>query len=96
MGVAGDFTGNAAYFDMDHFFDRKAITSPGFGYDGRVGGDPSIQGQPEGGGGAMVKLDIDGQQRHFLLQGGQDRRVIEIMNQETLQPLADSVCHSKI
>jgi len=88
LGVGGDFTGNATYFGMSHLFDRNGHYVAGLGYDGRVGGDPSIAGQPEGQGGALVKLNIKGKQRYFLLQGGQDGRVMEIMNLATIKPLA--------
>lgn len=88
LGVAGEFTGNATYLGMSHVFDRDGYYVAGLGYDSRVGGDPSITGQPEGQGGAMVLLDIDGEERYFLLQGGQDSRVMEIMNLDTTKPLS--------
>lgn len=87
LGIAGDFTGNATYFGMSHIFDRNGHYVAGLGYDDRVGGDPALAGQPEGQGGGLVKLNIKGEQRYFFLQGGQDSRVMEVMNLDSIKPL---------
>ena len=87
LGVAGEFTGNMTYFGVNHIFMRDGTYVAAIGYDGRVGGHPSLQGQPEGQRGALVKLDIDGQGRYFLLHGGQDGRVIELLGLETIERL---------
>ena len=89
LGVAGDFTGNMTYFGVNHLFMRDGTYVAALGYDGRVGGDPSLQGQPEGQRGAIVKLNLDGADRYFLLHGGQDGRVIEILGLDTIKPLTD-------
>lgn len=87
LGIAGDFTGNMTYFGVNHIFMRDGTYLAAIGYDGRIGGHPSLQGQPEGQMGALVKLRIDDADRYFLLHGGQDGRVIEIMGLDTVKRL---------
>ena len=87
LGVAGEFTGNMSYFGVNHLFLRDGTYVAAIGYDGRVEGEPSLQGQPEGQGGALVKLNIDGEDRYFLLHGGQDCRVVELLGLDTIKPL---------
>ncbi len=87
LGVAGDFTGNMTYFGVNHLFLRDGTYVAAIGYDGRVDGDPSLKGQPEGQGGALIKTKIDGEERYFLLHGGQDCRVIELLGLNTIKPL---------
>ena len=87
LGIAGDFTGNMTYFGVTHLFQRDGTYVAAIGYDGRVDGDPSLQGQPEGQGGVLAKLTLDGNDRYFLLHGGQDCRVIELFGLDTIKPL---------
>lgn len=92
-GVGDDFLALQTYVGVTHIFRRDGM------YVGAVlGGGPSgrrdvsrkddrYAGQPEGQGGSFVKLKIGGKDRYFLMQGGHDVKVWEILGLDTLQDL---------
>ncbi|MFW5857214.1 MAG: hypothetical protein ACOCX4_04985 [Planctomycetota bacterium] len=95
MGVAGDYLATQTYMGVNHIFRRDGM------YIGAVLGggprgvlDPKLTdarytSQPEGQGGSFVKLTIDGEERHFLIHGGHDVRVWEVLGLDTLQDLPE-------
>jgi hypothetical protein len=90
LGVAGNFTGNMSYFGVCHLFQRAGIYVAALMRDGRTGGLGPDIGQPEGQGGQFVALrtEAGGPLRYFLLAGGQDGRVTEVLGLDTIQPLS--------
>jgi hypothetical protein len=91
LGVAGDFTGNMTYFGVCHLFQRETgLYTAALMRDGRTGGAGPDIGQPEGQGGQFVRLKTspDGPDRTFLIAGGQDSRVTEVLGLDTIKPLA--------
>ncbi len=91
MGFAGDYFGMMTYFGPNHIFTRDGGYVAAVLEDGRLGGRGAYEGQPEGQGGQFVRLDINGQERYFIIHGGQDSRVWEVMGLDTLQPLAGGI-----
>ncbi len=89
MGVAGEFLAHMTYFGVNHVFHTSGVYTAALLKDGRVQlGRGPYQGQPEGQGGTFVKLTLDGKDRYFVVHGGQDTRVWEVLGLETVEPLA--------
>ena len=88
MGIAGNYFAHMTYFGPNHIFTLDGGYVGAVLEDGRLGGRGAYEGQPEGQGGQFVKLEIDGQERYFVIHGGQDSRVWEVLGLDTVQPLA--------
>jgi hypothetical protein len=90
MGVAGDFLAHQTYFGVNHIFRRDGIYVAAVLRDGRLGGRGPDEGQPEGQGGQFVKLRTEpgGPDRYFIIHGGQDTRVWELLGLDTVKTLA--------
>jgi DNA-binding beta-propeller fold protein YncE len=89
MGIAGEFLAHQTYFGVNQLFRTDGMYA-GSLLDARRHGFTSraaYTGQPEGQGGTFVKLTIDGQERYFVIGGGQDVRVWEVMNLNTIGDL---------
>jgi hypothetical protein len=91
LGTTEALTGNMSYFGVCHLFMRKSgVYVAAIMRDGRTGGGlgPDI-GQPEGQGGQLVrfKTEPDGKPRTFVIAGGQDARVTEVLGLETIESL---------
>ncbi len=91
MGVAGDYLANQTYFGLNHIFRTDGIYVAGVLKDGRMGGRGPYEGQPEGQNGSFVKLKLGDAERFFLIHGGQDSRVWEVMNLDTVKDLEGGV-----
>jgi hypothetical protein len=92
LGVAGDVFGNMTYFGVCHLFLRNGIYAAAIGKDGRTAADSDMEmHQPEGQGGSMVRLVTKPgtAPRTFILAGGQDSRVTEVLGLDTIQPLPE-------
>jgi hypothetical protein len=89
LGVAGEFTGNMTYFGPCHLFDRNGIYTGMIFRDGRMGGRGPDEGQPEGHIGSLVRVATKpgAAPRTFLLAGGQDARVTEVLGFDSIKPL---------
>ncbi len=88
MGVAGDSIAIMSYFGVNHLFNRDGVYVAALLKDGRTRkGRGAYEGQPEGQNGSFVKLSIDGKDRFFLIHGGQDTRVWEVLGLESVQKL---------
>jgi hypothetical protein len=89
LGVAGEFTGNMTYFGPCHLFDRNGIYTGMIFRDGRLGGRGPEEGQPEGQVGSLVRVVTKpgAAARTFILAGGQDARVTEVLGLDTIKPL---------
>lgn len=87
LGVAGDFTGAATYFNPYHIFTRDGVYvamltrdgRDGKGFDWNLISSETIQGQ-------LVKPK--GMDRYFLLSGAGDGRILEVLGLDTVKPLA--------
>jgi len=85
LGVAGDFTGAATYFNPYHIFTRDGLYVAMVMRDGRTGGlGPDVTAS-ETITGQLVKPE--GMDRYFLLAGDQDGRVTEILGLDTVRRL---------
>jgi hypothetical protein len=90
MGKAGDFLTYQTYFGPNHIFRTDGIYVGALLKDGRLmlnrGQD---EGQPEGQGGYFGKLKVaaDQPERYFVIGGGQDARVWEVLGLETIKDL---------
>ncbi len=88
MGQGGDFLVYQTYFGPNHVFRADGIYVGALLKDGRLmlnrGQD---EGQPEGQGGYFGKLTLEGKERYFVIGGGQDARVWEVMGLETIKDL---------
>jgi len=93
MGVAGDFFAHQTYFGINHVFRRDGMYVGALLRDGRLGGRGPYEGQPEGQGGYFGKLNINGERRYILIHGGQDSRVWEVLNLDTIKDLPGGVYH---
>jgi hypothetical protein len=93
MGVAGDYLAHQTYFGVNHIFRRDGIYVGAVLRDGRLGGRGPDEGQPEGQGGQFVKLqtEVGGTDRYFIVHGGQDSRVWEVLGLDTVKTLAGGV-----
>jgi hypothetical protein len=93
MGIAGDFFAHQTYFGPNHIFHRDGVYVATVLKDGRVSGSGKKdgtgidQGQPEGQNGQFVKLTLDGKERYFVIHGGQDSRVWEVLGLDTVKAL---------
>ncbi len=87
MGVAGDFFAMMTYFGPNHIIRRDGTYVGVVLKDGRLGIRGAYEGQPEGQGGSFVKLNFDGQDRYFIIHGGQDVRVWEVKGLDELTAL---------
>ena len=93
MGVAGEYLATQTYMGVNHIFRRDGMyvgAVLGGGPSGRLDPDQEdaiYDSQPEGQGGSFVKLTIDGEDRYFLIHGGHDVKVWEVLGIETLQDL---------
>lgn len=95
MGVGGDTLATQTYMGVNHLFRKDGM------YIGAVlGGGPSgvldpkikdarFTSQPEGQGGSFVKLTLEGKDRYFLIHGGHDVKVWEVLGLDTLQDLPE-------
>lgn len=88
MGVTDKFMAYMTYFGVNHVFSSDGVYVAALLYDGRVSGPESDVGQPEGQSGQFVKLNIQGKDQYFIIHGGQDTRVWEVLGLDTVQPLA--------
>jgi hypothetical protein len=95
LGVAGDFTGAATYFNPYHIFTRDGVYvamltrdgRDGKGFDWNLISSETIQGQlvkPKG----MNPSTSSGRDRYFLLSGAGDGRILEVLGLDTVKPLA--------
>lgn len=93
MGVAGPFTANMTYFGPNQIFTRDGIYVGAVLQDGRLGVSGSELSQPEGQGGQFVRLkpDPQGPERYFVIHGGQDSRVWEVLGLDSVEPLRGGV-----
>jgi hypothetical protein len=91
MGVADRFLAHMTYFGSNHLSRDDGVYVAALLKDGRVSGYGSkkkvLKGQPEGQNGQFVGLTIDGKKRYFIIHGGQDSRVWEIMGLDTVKDL---------
>ena len=93
MGVAGQYLATQTYMGVNHIFRRDGMyvgAVLGGGPSGRLDPDQEdaiYDSQPEGQGGSFVRLNIDGEDRHFLIHGGHDVKVWEVLGLDTLQDL---------
>jgi hypothetical protein len=87
--VAGDITGTMTYFGPCHLFHRDGVYVGQVFRDGRLGGLGADIGQPEGQGGALVRVVTHPGQpaRTLVLAGGGDGRVTEILGLDTIRSL---------
>ncbi len=88
MGVAGDFIVFQTYFGANQLFRNDGMYVGCLLQDGRnqtaIGANT---GQPEGQSGSFMKLKINGEDRYFLIGGGQDSRVWEVLGLDTIKDL---------
>ena len=90
MGHGGDFLVFQTYFGPNHVFRTDGMYVGALLKDGRLmlnrGQD---EGQPEGQGGYFGKLRVEAGQpeRYFLIGGGQDARVWEVLGLDTIKNL---------
>jgi hypothetical protein len=80
------------YFGVCHLFLSNGIYAAAIGKDGRTAADSDMEMlQPEGQGGSMVRLVTKpgSAPRTFILAGGQDSRVTEVLGLDTIQPLPE-------
>lgn len=90
MGKAGDYLAYQVYFGPNHLFRTDGIYVGALLKDGRLMLDRGKdEGQPEGQGGYFGKLKIEeGQpERYFVIGGGQDARVWEVLGLDTIKDL---------
>lgn len=89
MGVAGNYVAYMTYFGVNHvFLADEGTYLAALLQDGRTTtGRGPYEGQPEGQGGSFVKLNIDGKDRYFVIHGGQDSRVWEVLGLDSVQKL---------
>jgi hypothetical protein len=93
MGLAGRYLVHQTYFGTNHLFRDDGMYVAALLQDGRVGGPvkkkggDTKQGQPEGQNGTFVRLTLDGEERYFVIHGGQDSRVWEVLGLETVRDL---------
>ena len=85
LGVAGDYTGAATYFNPYHIFTRDGLYVAMVMRDGRTGGLGADVTASETLTGQLVKPD--GMDRYFLLAGDQDGRVTEILGLDAVKRL---------
>ena len=95
MGVAGNYLAYQTYFGVNHIFRRDGVYVGAVLRDGRLGGRGPDEGQPEGQIGQFVKLQTerDGPDRYFVIHGGQDSRVWEVLGLDTVKTLPGGVYH---
>ena len=91
MGLGGDYFVHQTYFGLNHIFRKDGQYVGAVLRDGRVGGRGPYEGQPEGQGGNFVKLTLAGEDRYFMIHGGQDTRVWEILGLDTINDLTGGV-----
>jgi hypothetical protein len=91
MGIAGDYFAHITYFGPNHIFRLDGTYVGAVLQDGRIGGRGAYEGQPEGQGGTFVKLNLDGEQRYFIIHGGQDSRVWEVLGLDAMETLEGGV-----
>jgi hypothetical protein len=91
MGVAGDFIAFQSYFGINHIICTNGVYAAAILKDARTGGRGPYEGQPEGQNGSFVKLRIDGKDRYFVIHGGQDCRIWEVENLDTVKKLPGGV-----
>lgn len=90
MGQGGDFLVFQTYFGPNHVFRADGLYVGALLKDGRLmlnrGQD---EGQPEGQGGYFGRLSVEAGQpeRYFLIGGGQDARVWEVVGLDTIKDL---------
>ncbi len=90
MGKAGDFLVFQTYFGPNHIFRVDGIYVGALLSDGRVLTERgAYEGQPEGQGGYFGRLKVEEgkPERYFIIGGGQDARVWEVIGLETIKDL---------
>ncbi len=87
MGIAGDYFAHQTYMGMNQVFRKDGTYIGGLLSDGRLGGRGAYEGQPEGQGGAFVRLPLGGEERYFIIHGGQDTRVWEVLGLDAMEDL---------
>lgn len=92
MGVGGDYVALMTYFGVNHIIRNDGVYIAAVLKDGRVAGQEkpahgTNEGQPEGQNGQFVKLAVDGRDRYFVIHGGQDSRVWEVVGLDTVKDL---------
>jgi hypothetical protein len=90
MGKGGDFLVYQTYFGPNHVFRADGIYVGALLKDGRLMIDRGQdEGQPEGQGGYFGRLKVapDGPERYFVIGGGQDARVWEVVGLDTVKDL---------
>ncbi|MFA6292588.1 MAG: FlgD immunoglobulin-like domain containing protein [Victivallales bacterium] len=90
MGKGGDFLVFQTYFGPNHVFRADGVYVGALLKDGRLMLDRGQdEGQPEGQGGYFGKLKIeDGKpERYFVIGGGQDARVWEVVGLDTIKDI---------
>ena len=90
MGKAGDFLVFQTYFGPNHIFRADGIYVGALLSDGRVITDRgAYEGQPEGQGGYFGRLSIEPGEagRYFVIGGGQDARVWEVLGLDSIKDL---------
>ncbi|MBC2602951.1 sugar-binding protein [Puniceicoccus vermicola] len=96
-GVSDRYFGTMTYFGPNHIFRDDGMYVAAVLKDGRVGGRAdkkgTQEGQPEGQNGQFVMLNIDGEDRFFIIHGGQDSRVWEVLNLDTVKDLEGGIYH---
>lgn len=87
MGIAGDYVAFQTYFGVNQLFRLDGMYIGNLLTAGGAGEMP-YRGQNEGQGGAFIKLNIDGEERYFVIHGSHDVRVWEVMGLNSLQDLS--------
>lgn len=89
LGAAGDHVAYMTYFGVNHVFHRNGVYVAALLKDKRTSlTRGAYEGQPEGQGGSFVKLNLDGEERYFVIHGGQDSRVWEVLGLDTVQVIS--------
>ena len=91
MGIGGDYFAHQNYWGPNHIFRTDGMYLGMVLQDGRLGGRGPYEGQPEGNGGNFVKLKIDGKDRYFVIGGGGDVRVWEVLGLDGIEDLPGGV-----
>jgi outer membrane protein assembly factor BamB len=92
MGVAGDVIAFQTYFGANQLFRTDGLYVGCLLQDGRrAAGIGADTGQPEGQGGSFVRLTLGEKERTFVIHGGQDVRVWEVLGLDAQRELAGGV-----
>ncbi len=88
MGIADGVLAIQTYFGPAQLFRTDGMYLGMLLQDGRnrIGVD-AYKGQPEGQGGSFQEIEVDGTKRIFMIHGGQDVRVWEVLNLDRIKDL---------